>query len=65
MSIYEEKLIHDRRLFAKLSCSYEMGKRVLGNMKERGEISPETTPSGRDYLSPAEAMLFSRDIQRK
>ena len=64
MSIRDEKLIHDRRLYAKLSLSYQMGKRVLRGLEALGEVSPEMTPSGREYLSPTEAERFLREISR-
>ena len=64
MSIRDEKLIHDRRLYSKLSLSYQMGKRGLRELEARGDVTPEMTPSGREYLSPAEAERFSCAVSR-
>ena len=41
-----------------------MGKRVLRGLEARGDITPEMTPSGREYLSPAEAERFSDAVSR-
>lgn len=64
MSIRDEKLIHDRKLYAKLSLSYQMGKRVLRGLEASGDVTPEMTPSGREFLSPVEAERFSRAVSR-
>lgn len=62
MSIFEKKLIHDRRLFMKEGVSKEMGQRVLAELLARGEVSPERSPSGRTYLSPSEAARFHQAL---
>ena len=58
MLIFDQKLIHDRRLFAVEGVSPETGRKVLAQLQSRGEISPQRSPTGRTYLSPAEAARF-------
>lgn len=62
MSVLDKKLIHDRRLFAQEGISKEMGQRVLEDLASRQEIAPETSPSGRTYLSPREAERFHAEL---
>ena len=62
MSIYDEKLIHTPRLFAKSGVSRELGTKVLKALKVSGEITPEISPSKREFVSPKEAALFQQAL---
>ena len=62
MSVFDQKLIPTRRLFAVSNVSKEMGKRVMDDLEARGEISPEKTPSKRSFVSPIEAECFQQAL---
>ena len=62
MSIFDEKLISTRRLYAVANISKEMGERVINELVVRGEIDPEVTPSRRSFVSPIEAERFQRAL---
>ena len=58
MSIFDQKLIHDRRLFAIEGVSPETGRKVLAQLRARGEVAPDRSPTGRVFVSPTEAARF-------
>lgn len=62
MTVFEEKLINKRRLYAKVGCSREMGDKRLEKLREAGEIDPEVTPSHREFLSAFEAEKLAKAI---
>ena len=64
MSTQEMKLIHVRRLYRQVGVSLERGRRVLRDLERNGAISPEVLPSGREYVSPDEAEVFHKAVQR-
>ena len=64
MSLFDQKVIHTGRLFAVEQCSREMGARILRELTQRGEITPEVTPSGRAFVSANEAVVFHEALRR-
>ncbi len=58
MSIFDKKLIHAPRLYVKSGVSRELGAKVLKELKTSGEISPEVSPTKREYVSSKEAARF-------
>lgn len=64
MSIFDQKLIHVPRLFRKEDVSREKGIRAIRELQARGEIKPDVSPSGREYVSPTEADVFHRFLRR-
>lgn len=63
MSTFDQKLIHTRRLFREEQVSLEKGKRVMRDLERKGLVDPQITPSGWEFVSPNEALVFHEAVQ--
>lgn len=62
MSISEMKVIHVRRLYSLANVSLDRGRRALRDLERTGQVMPEVTPTGREYISPVEAELLHKAL---
>ncbi len=62
MSINEMKVIHVRRLYCVANVSLDRGRRALRDLERKGQVTPEVTPTGREYITPAEAEVLHQAL---
>ncbi len=63
MNLQTEKLIPDLRIFEIMRVSKESGRIRLKDLEASGEISPLRTPTGRCFLSVADAEVLVEHLQ--
>lgn len=62
MSIQNMKIIHVRTLYKAVGLTLDRGRRVLRDLERKGEIEPEVTETGREYISPNEAERLHKAV---
>lgn len=60
MNIRQAKIVPDLRLFSALNVSREHGRKRLGELEEKGVVSPLRTPTGRTLLSFEDAEKLAK-----
>ncbi len=64
MEIGNAKIVAPIRIFRAVGVSTEYGSKVMAELEARGEISPQTTSSGRTTLSFEDSELLAGVLTR-